>query len=215
MREGSYNIPRQFKIDKGMPTEALFSKIENPKCRKIFNSEIERVIWSYHMTDSSDWSDMMSLLRQQGLSVFEVALRRKISSELLTEVFAGLLQRPVVLCYLCEDELAMGTFIPTGGEGTRGRSCTTDFYPYDDGRMIEIIDYEQDAGKSMAEIHRRIYNTIKQQKRAIMIEKAFSRIANEARQEENDFALEFSLENLDKIRRDAAYVQERLMVCNG
>ena len=31
MSEGRYNIPKQYKVDKGMPLEALFQKIDNLK----------------------------------------------------------------------------------------------------------------------------------------------------------------------------------------
>ena len=42
MSEGRYNIPRQYKVEKGMPLSTLFEKIDNLKCRRIFESEIAR-----------------------------------------------------------------------------------------------------------------------------------------------------------------------------
>ena len=141
--------------------------------------------------------------------MFEVKLRRKISPDLLTEVFAGLLQRPMVLAYLCDDELSMGTFLPVG-KGTAGKMCSTDFYPYDADRMIELLDYEMDFDKSVDQIHRRIFATLRQQKRIIMIEKAFERLNKD--NERDTFAFEFSLENLDRIRADADFVQSQLKV---
>lgn len=209
MSEGRYNIPKQYKVDKGMPLDVLFQRIDNLKCRRIFESEIESIEWSYHLVDKEGITNMMELVREHGLSIFEVNLRRKISPDLLTEVFAGLLQRPMVMVYLCDGELSMGTFIPMG-KGTTGRMCSTDFYPYDADRMIELLDFETDCDKNVDQIHKRIFATLRQQKRIIMIEKAFERL-NKDREKET-FAFEFSLENLDRIRADADFVQSQLKV---
>ena len=95
MSEGRYNIPKQYKVDKGMPLEALFQKIDNLKCRRIFEAEIECVEWSYHLVDKEGVKDMKELIREPGLSVFEVKLKRKLSPELLTEVFTGLFFRQI------------------------------------------------------------------------------------------------------------------------
>ena len=124
MSEGRYNIPKQYKVDKGMPLDALFQKIDNLKCRRIFEAEIESVEWSYHLVDKEGVKDMKELVREQGLSVFEVNLKRKIDPDLLTDVFAGLLQRPILMVYLCDGELSMGTCISVGRSS---RSCSTDF----------------------------------------------------------------------------------------
>ncbi len=78
MSEGRYNIPKQYKVDKGMPLDALFQKIDNLKCRRIFEAGIESVEWSYHLVDKEGVKDMKTLVREQGVSVFEVNLRRKI-----------------------------------------------------------------------------------------------------------------------------------------
>ncbi len=99
MSEGRYNIPKQYKVDKGMPLEALFQKIDNLKCRRIFEAEIECVEWSYHLVDKEGVKDMKELIREPGLSVFEVKLKRKLSPELLTEVFTGLFFRPKLEIY--------------------------------------------------------------------------------------------------------------------
>ena len=114
MSDGRYNIPKQYKVDKGMPLEVLFQRIDNLKCRRIFESGIESVEWSYHLVDKEGIANRTELVKERGVSLFEVKLRRKISPDLLTEVFAGLLQRPMVLAYLCDDELSMGTFLPVG-----------------------------------------------------------------------------------------------------
>lgn len=209
MSEGRYNIPKQYKIDKGMPLDALFQKIDNLKCRRIFECEIESVEWSYHLVDKQGVTGMAELLREKGLSVFEVCLKRKIAPDLLTEVFAGLLQRPMVLVYLCEGELSMGTFLPVG-KGTAGKMCSTDFYPYDADRMIELLDYSVDNGRGVDQIHKRIFATLRQEKRMIMIEKAFERLNKD--NERETFAFEFSIENLDRIRADADFVQSQLKV---
>lgn len=207
MSEGRYNIPKQYKVDKGMPLDALFQKIDNLKCRRIFEAEIDSVEWIYHMVDKEGVKNMKELVREQGLSVFEVNLRRKVDPDLLTDVFAGLLQRPMLMVYLCEGELSMGTYIPVGKSG---RTCATDFYPYDTDRLIDVIDYDADSGKTTQQIHKRIYAMLFQQKRAIMIEKAFERLNKETERE--SFAFEFSLENLDRIRADADFVQSQLKV---
>ena len=46
MSDGRYNIPKQYKVDKGMPLDTLFEKIENAKCRRVFETEIVSVEWS-------------------------------------------------------------------------------------------------------------------------------------------------------------------------
>lgn len=209
MSEGRYNIPRQYKVDKGMPLNMLFEKIDNLKCRRIFETEIESVEWSYHLVDKDGIANMAELVREKGLSVFEIRLKRKISPDLLTEVFAGLIQRPMVMVYLCGGELSMGTFIPMG-KGNSGRMCATDFYPYDADRMIELLDFDTDCNKSTEQIHRRIYATLRQQKRVIMIEKAFERLSRD--NEKETLSFEFSFENLDRIRADADFVQSQLRV---
>ena len=207
MSEGRYNIPKQYKVDKGMPLDALFQKIDNLKCRRIFETEIESVEWSYHLVDKEGIKDMRELVREQGLSVFEVNLKRKIDPDLLTDVFSGLLQRPILMVYLCNGELSMGTYIPIGKSS---RTCSTDFYPYDADRLIEVMDYDADSGKTTQQIHKRIYAMLFHQKRMIMIEKAFEQLNKD--NEKESFAFEFSLENLDRIRADADFVQSQLKV---
>ena len=209
MSEGRYNMPKQYKVDKGMPLDALFQKIDNQKCRRVFEAGVVSVEWSYHLVDKKGIRDMMELVRERGLSIFEVNLKQKISPDLLTDVFVGLLQRPMVMVYLCGGELSMGTFFPTG-KGAVGRMCSTDFYPYDADRMIELLDYETDYDKTIDQIHKRIYATLRQQKRVIMIEKAFERLNRE--NERESLAFEFSLENLERIRADADFVQSQLRV---
>ena len=86
-----------------------------------------------------------------------------------------------------------------------------EFYPYDSSRMIEILDFAQDADKNVEEIHDRILSVIRQQKRVIMIEKAFANLHKNT-EKEPDLEYEFSEENLEKIREDANYVQEQLKV---
>lgn len=207
MSEGRYNIPKQYKVDKGMPLDALFQKIDNLKCRRIFETEIESVEWSYHLVDKEGVKDMKELVREQGLSVFEVNLKRKIDPDLLTDVFSGLLQRPILMVYLCNGELSMGTYIPVGKSS---RTCSTDFYPYDADRLIEVIDYDADSGKTTQQIHKRIYAMLFHQKRMIMIEKAYEQLSRD--NERESLAFEFSLENLDRIRADADFVQSQLRV---
>lgn len=209
MSEGRYNIPRQYKVDKGMPLSTLFEKIDNLKCRRIFESEIASVEWCYHLVDKEGITNVAELVREKGISVFEVQMKRKISTDLLTEIFAGLLRRPIVITYLCDGELSIGVFIPSGDTGA-GRMCATDFYPYDADRMIELIDYAADSDKTTEQIHKRIFAMIRQQRRVIMIEKAFERLSQEREKEQMSF--EFSFENLDKIRADADFVQSQLRV---
>lgn len=162
MSEGRYNIPKQYKIDKGMPLEVLFQRIDNEKCREIFFTEVESMVWNYQITDEEGITDINALIRQKGISVFEVVLKNKISTELLTEILAGLIQKPMVLVYLCEEELAMGTYLPSS-KGNSGKMVSTDFFPYDSSRMIEILDFEQDCDKTAEQIHKRIYTTLRQQ----------------------------------------------------
>ncbi len=209
MSECRYNIPKQYKVDKGMPLEPLLGKIENPKCRRIIEAGVESVKWCYHIVDKKGIVNVAELVRENGLSVLEVSLRRQICPELLTEVFAGLFQRPIVLAYLCAGELSLGTFFPTENAAV-GRMCSTDFYPCDTERMIDILDYERDYNKSVVQTHERILATIRQQKRIIMIEKAYEQINSKVENDIPDF--EFSIENLDKIREDSEFVQAQLRV---
>lgn len=209
MSKGRYNIPRQYRVDKGMPLNTLFAKIDNLKCRRIFESEVEAVEWCYHLVDKEGITNVAELVREKGFSVFEIRLKHKISPDLLTEVFAGLIRRPMVMAYLCDGELSMGVFIPAG-ESSAGRMCSTDFYPYDAERMIELMNYDTDGNMTTEQIHKRIFAMVRQQKRVIMIEKAFERLSREREQEIMSF--EFSIENLDKIRADADFVQSRLKV---
>lgn len=209
MSEGRYNIPRQYRVEKGMPLKNLFDKIDNLKCRRVFESEVASVEWCYHLTDKEGITNAAELVREKGISFFEVGLKRKISPDLLMEVFAGLIRRPMVITFLCDGELSMGAFIPAG-EGGAGKMCVTDFYPYDAERMIELIDYAADSDKSTEQIHKRIFAMIRQQRRVIMIEKAFERINQDKEKETMSF--EFSFENLDKIRADADFVQSQLRV---
>lgn len=209
MSEGRYNIPRQYRVEKGMPLKNLFDKIDNLKCRRVFESEVASVEWCYHLIDKEGITNAAELVREKGISFFEVGLKRKISPDLLMEVFAGLIRRPMVITFLCDGELSMGAFIPAG-EGGAGKMCVTDFYPYDAERMIELIDYAADSDKSTEQIHKRIFAMIRQQRRVIMIEKAFERINQDKEKETMSF--EFSFENLDKIRADADFVQSQLRV---
>ncbi len=187
MSEGRYNIPKQYKVDKGMPLDALFQKIDNLKCRRVFEAGVVSVEWSYHLVDKKGIRDMMELVRERGLSIFEVNLKQKISPDLLTDVFAGLLQRPMVMVYLCGGELSMGTFFPTG-KGAVGRMCSTDFYPYDADRMIELLDYETDYDK----FHTTLSCDCTKSASALMRSR-FSRLNSKA----ND-SLSFSLLSLSK-----------------
>lgn len=213
MNEGRYNIPKQYKVDKGMPLDVLFQKIDNAKCHRVFDVEIESVVWKYHLIDKEGISKIAELVKEPGLSVFEVSLKQKIDPDLLTEVFSNLLQRPMVMVYLCDGELSMGAFIPMG-KGTTGRMCATDFYPYDVDRMIELMDFEQDSNKNVDQIHKRIFATIREQKRIIMIEKAYEQLDPRTDTNNEILSFEFSLENLDKIREDANFVQSQLKVNN-
>ena len=105
----------------------------------------------------------------------------------------------------------MGTFIPMG-RGTTGRMCSTDFYPYDMNRMIELMDFEKDSNRNVDQIHRRIFATIRSQKHIIMIEKAYEQLDPRTDTDNEILSFEFSLENLDKIREDADFVQSQLSV---
>lgn len=210
MSEGRYNVPKQYKVEKGMPLDILFQRIDNAKCREIFLTEVESMEWNYQITDEEGITDVNSLIRQKGISVFEVVLRHKISTELLTEILAGLIQKPMVLVYLCGEDLAMGTYLPSP-KGNCGRTVSTDFFPYDSSRMIEILDFEQDCDKNTEQIHKRIYMTLRQQKKVIMIEKAFQNMQRE-KMPRVDLAYEFSMENLARIREDAEYCESRLRV---
>lgn len=203
MSEGRYNIPRQYKVDKGMPLNTLFEKIDNLKCRKIFETELQSVEWCYQLADKEGIANVAELMKEKGLSIFEVSLKRKISPDLLTEVFAEIIRRPMVLVYLCGEELAMGA-------AAAEKICAADFYPHDMEHMIDLIDYDTDYDKSTEQIHERIFDAIRKKKRELLIDREFKQVSKDKEKEMMSF--EFSLENLDRIRADADFVQSRLRV---
>jgi len=216
MSRGRYNIPKKYRVDKGMPLEALSQRIANTKCRQIFETEIESMTWCYQIVDEDNLTDTSALIRQNGISVFEVHMKSKVSTELLTELLAGLIPKRTVITYICDNELAVATFIPAE-KGFAAKICATDYYPFDISRMIEVLDFEKDCDKPVTEVYKRIFMTIRQQKRIIMIEKAFENISKsksqsqeKPQQQQMDF--EFAIENLAKIREDAKYVQDQLHV---
>lgn len=211
MSEGRYNIPKQYRVERGMPVELLNQRIDNQKCRQIFDTEIASMTWCYQITDDNGSSDVNTLMRAKGISVFEVVTRHKVSPELMTEVFANLIPKRFIIMYICDGELSIGTYIPPQ-KGMAPKLCVTDFYPYDASRMIDVLDFEQDFDKTTEQIQARFLATVRQQKRIIMIEKAFESMKKETRKQEQDLSFEFSAENLDKIREDADYVQEQLRV---
>lgn len=45
MSECRYNIPKQYRVDKGMPLEALYPRMKDSKCREIFETEIVSMEW--------------------------------------------------------------------------------------------------------------------------------------------------------------------------
>lgn len=108
------------------------------------------------------------------MSVLEISLKSKVLPDLLTEVFADLLQRAMVLVYRCDGEMAMGAYIPMG-RSHRKNMCDG-FYDYDEERMIELLDYEQDSDKNTDQIHKRIFAAIRQQRRVVMVDKAFEQL---------------------------------------
>lgn len=212
MSRGRYNIPKKYRVDKGMPLEALSQRIANTKCRQIFETEIESITWCYQIVDEENLTDASALIRQNGVSVFEVQMKSKVSTELLTELLAGLIPKRTLITYICDNELAVATFVPAE-KGFAAKICATDYYPFDITRMIEMIDFEKDCDKPVTEIYKRIFMTIRQQKRIIMIEKAFENMNKskpKPQQQQMDF--EFAIENLAKIREDAKYVQNQLHV---
>lgn len=211
MSEGRYNIPKQYKVDRGMPVELLNQRIENQKCRQIFDTEISSMTWCYQITDDGGSSDATTLMRAQGISVFEVVTRHKVSSELMTEVFAGLIPKRMLIMYICDGELATAIYIPKQ-QGKAARVCATDFYPYDTERMIDVLDFEHDFDKTTEQLQLRLLATVRQQKKIIMIEKAFESMKKEVHEQTQDLNFEFSEQNLDRIREEADYVQEQLRV---
>ena len=54
MSECRYNIPKQYRVDKGMPLEALYPRMKDSKCREIFETEIVSMEWCYHITEGGE-----------------------------------------------------------------------------------------------------------------------------------------------------------------
>lgn len=211
MSEGRYNIPKKYKVDKGMPVEALIKRIDNEKCRMIFENEIASVRWCYQLVDNDEIRDVNRLIRENGISVFEVVMQHRISTELMTEMLTSLIPKRSVIVYIYENELAIATFIP-GEKGYASRLCATDYYPFDFSKTIEILNYEYDSNKTMEQIHRRILATVRQQKRIIMVEKAFESLQKNTLPQEEEISFDFDEESIAQIRADADFVQEQLHV---
>lgn len=214
MSEGRYNIPKRYKVDKGMPLEALSQHIDNEKCKSIFETEIAGVTWCYQIIDDEEQEEALTpsmLIRHKGISVFEISMKHKVSPELMTEMFTSLIPKRCMLVYLCEGELAMAVYIPSEN-GYASRMCATDYYPFDTQKMIEVMNYEYDADKTVEQIHKRMLATIRQQKRIIMVEKAFESLKQRNTPEKTDLEYTFDEEDLNKIREDADFVQEQLHV---
>lgn len=212
MSEGRYNIPKRYKVDKGMPLEALSQKIDNEKCKLIFETEIESITWCYQIIDDND--EVMGpgmLIRHKGISVFEVKMNHKASPELMTEMITSLIPKRSVITYICDGEMAIAAFAPAEN-GYGSKLCVTDFYPYDFTRLIELMNYEYDCDKKIEQIHKRMLSMVRQQKRIIMVEKAFENLERVKApvQEEEDFL--FDEASLNQIREDADFVQEQLHV---
>lgn len=211
MSEGRYNIPKKYRVDKGMPMEILSQRIGHDKCRQIFETEVESITWCFQIVDEDDATGVGQLIRHKGISVFEVKMKSRISTELMTEMFASLIPKRSIITYICNGELAMATYIPAE-KNYAAKMCVTDYYAYDSERMIEILDYERDFDKKVEDIHKRIFAAVRQRKRIIMVEKAFETIQKDSKKVSDELEEAFRVENLDKIRQDAAFVQEQLRV---
>lgn len=214
MSEGRYNIPKKYKVDKGMPLEALSQHIDNDKCKRIFETEIASVTWCYQIIDDKEQTEQLTptmLIRQQGISVFEVSMKHKVSTELMTEMITSLIPKRSFITYLCEGELAMAVYIPSQN-GYASKMCATDYYPFDTEKMIEIMNYEYDADKTVDQIHKRMLAMVRQQKRIIMVEKAFESLEQHKVMKKSDLDYTFDEEALNRIREDADFVQEQLHV---
>ena len=70
----------------------------------------------------------------------------------------------------------------------------------------------QKGNKTDRKDARRIFATIRSQKHIIMIEKAYEQLDPRTDTDNEILSFEFSLENLDKIREDADFVQSQLSV---
>lgn len=212
MSEGRYNIPKKYKVDKGMPLEALSRLIDNEKCKKIFETEIEGITWCYQIIDDGEENVTPAMLiRQRGISVFEIVMKHKVSTELMTEMFTSLLPKRSMITYICEGELAMAVYIPAEN-GYAAKMCVTDYYPFDSQKIIEVMNYEYDADKTVDQIHKRMLAAVRQQKRVIMVEKAFESLEQRNPEKRSDLEYIFDEEALNKIREDAEFVQEQLHV---
>lgn len=203
MGETGYNIPKQYKTNIKIPVTTLLQSVDNVKCQKIFEVAINEITWKYHMVDKKGITSVSELVKENGLSIFEVSLKKKLDPDLLTDTFAQALQRSFVIVYQYGYELSMGAFISMG-RGTTGRKCTTDFYEYNPERLIEILDFEADVNKNTDQIHKRIYASIKQKKRSIMIDNAYNEFFADNTSFENSYG------NMDKIKKDAEFIREQL-----
>lgn len=209
MSVGNYNVPSQYKVDKGLPIEFLGQKIKDEKCKEIFEEEVQSLQWCFQIVDDEILQTGGSLTGKKGISVFEVQLRHEISAELMTEIIAGMIPRRMLLCFICKDRMALSAYIP-GEYGLTPRLQVSDYESLDTTHSINIWDAKEDSKKDYQEIHRRMLRQIREQKRVSMIEQAFTKIQKEKKKVKDEFDFLFSQENLDKIREDAEFVEEQL-----
>lgn len=211
----TYNIPENYKVEKGLPIDFLGEKIKDEKCKDIFIMQVENLVWKYHLVNDDAFEQPGPLTGKKGVCIFEVQLKEEVDPELMTEIIASFIPRRMILAFFAEKNYALASFIP-GEYGLPPSVQTTKYMKYDENDPIEILDSTEDAHKEYQVIQRRIQGTIRERKREALIEQAFEKVKFR-RKEKNkntldEFDILFSQANLDKIREDAEYVEEQLRV---
>lgn len=211
-----YNISQEYCIGREVSVDMLCEKIPDETYRKILSSYVSHISWEYRIESN----DMMQGSRQtlhRSLQIVEVDLNAKISSELLTEIMASIFGSLFVAVFVYKNEIALGTIKPKFSNVGEKEIVTSSFYSFDSEKRLELIDYEQDHGKQPYLIHERIYKEIRQKKKENEMQEALSSIFQdtglpemEKDEERGPLSFDFSLEDLEQIRQDTEYVQDRL-----
>lgn len=211
----TYNIPADYRVDKGIPVEFLSQKIKDEKCKSIFENQVEAITWKFHLINDDDKNTPGSITSKKGICVFEVKLMEEVEPELMAEIIAGFLPRRMILCFVVENKMALVSYIP-GEYGLPPSLQASKYINQNDSDVINILDPEKDLHKDYKTIQRRIISTIYEKKKELLINQAFEKVKLKKRIASkntlDEFDILFSQANLDKIREDAEYVEEQLRV---
>lgn len=213
-----YNISQQYSVDKGVSLKMLCDKMPNEMYRRIMQSYVKSVVWRYKIID--DFRQSKFADNGADIKLLEVELKEKISTELVMEMIASMFSGQFIVVFLYNGEVALGAAREKMFAKGEKEVVATEFVPYDFSRRLSVIDYDLDCGKNTTQIFDRIIREIRTQKKEIQMREALRALKKEKKEVKNVSKAaamkaavnEFSAENLERIRKDAEYVQSRLAV---